>query len=61
ATVLALYNRVVPPTANLDNLDDEVGLDVAVQPRELPDGPLTALNNSFGFGGHNLVIAFRSA
>ena len=60
ATVLSLYNRVVPPTTNLEDLDDEVGLDIAREPRKLPDGPLTALNNSFGFGGHNLVIAFRS-
>jgi 3-oxoacyl-[acyl-carrier-protein] synthase II len=61
ATVLALYNRVVPPTANLDDLDDEVGLDVAREARPLPQGELTAINNSFGFGGHNLVIAYRSA
>lgn len=61
ATVLTLYHRVVPPTANLVDLDDEIGLDVAREPRPLPDGTLTALNNSFGFGGHNLVIAFRSA
>ncbi|GAB3436732.1 beta-ketoacyl-[acyl-carrier-protein] synthase family protein [Flindersiella endophytica] len=61
ATVLALHNRVVPPTANLDDLDDEVGLDVAREARPLPEGELTAINNSFGFGGHNLVIAFRSA
>lgn len=60
ATVLTLYHRVVPPTANLQNLDSEVMLDVATEPRKLPDGQLTALNNSFGFGGHNLVIAFRS-
>lgn len=62
ATVLALHHRVVPPTANLDDLDDEVGLDVAREARPLPsDGELTAINNSFGFGGHNLVIAFRTA
>ncbi|HEY8458443.1 MAG TPA: beta-ketoacyl-[acyl-carrier-protein] synthase family protein [Actinopolymorphaceae bacterium] len=60
ATVLTLYHRVVPPTANLQNLDSDVMLDVATEPRKLPDGQLTALNNSFGFGGHNLVIAFRS-
>ncbi|MGH3487630.1 MAG: beta-ketoacyl-[acyl-carrier-protein] synthase family protein [Actinopolymorphaceae bacterium] len=61
ATVLALRNRVVPPTANLEDLDDEVSLDIVREPRKLPDGPLTAINNSFGFGGHNLVIAFRTA
>jgi 3-oxoacyl-[acyl-carrier-protein] synthase II len=61
ATVLALRNRLVPPTANLEDLDDEVSLDIVREPRKLPDGPLTAINNSFGFGGHNLVIAFRTA
>ncbi len=60
ATVLSLYNRVVPPTANLVDIDERVKLDVAVEPRKLPDGTLTALNNSFGFGGHNLTIAVRS-
>ena len=60
ATILALHHRVVPPTINLDNLDDEVTLDVAREQRKLPDGPLAALNNSFGFGGHNVAIAFRS-
>jgi 3-oxoacyl-[acyl-carrier-protein] synthase II len=61
ATVLSLHHRVVPPTANLDDLDDEVGLDVArKEPRKLAEGALTAINNSFGFGGHNLVVAFRT-
>lgn len=60
ATVLTLYHRIVPPTTNLEDLDDEVQLDVPTEPRKLPDGPLTALNNSFGFGGHNLVIAYRT-
>ena len=60
ATVLALHHRVVPPTTNLDDPED-VGLDVATSRRELPAGPLAALNNSFGFGGHNVAIAFRSA
>ncbi len=60
ATVLALHHRVVPPTINLDNLDDEVKLDVAREQRKLPDGSIAALNNSFGFGGHNVALAFRS-
>ena len=59
-TVLALHHRLVPPTINLDDPED-IALDVATSPRELPDGPLAALNNSFGFGGHNIVLAFRSA
>jgi 3-oxoacyl-[acyl-carrier-protein] synthase II len=60
ATVLALHHRVVPPTINLEDPED-IGLDVATTRRELPSGPLAALNNSFGFGGHNVAIAFRTA
>ena len=58
-TVLALHHRVVPPTINLDDPED-IGLDVATDQRTLPDGDIAALNNSFGFGGHNVAIAFRS-
>jgi 3-oxoacyl-[acyl-carrier-protein] synthase II len=59
ATVLALRDRVVPPTINLDDPDD-VGLDIASARRELPSGDLAALNNSFGFGGHNVALVFLS-
>jgi 3-oxoacyl-[acyl-carrier-protein] synthase II len=58
ATVLALHFGVVPPTINLDDPED-VGLDIATKPRDLAGG--AALNNSFGFGGHNVAIAFTSA
>jgi 3-oxoacyl-[acyl-carrier-protein] synthase II len=61
ATVLAIRDRVVPPTINLDNPDPEVNLDIATKQRPLPDGDIAALNNSFGFGGHNVAVAFRSA
>ncbi len=61
ATVLALYNRLAPPTINVDDLDDDVTADIVTgEPRKLPAGPIAALNNSFGFGGHNVVLAFRS-
>jgi 3-oxoacyl-[acyl-carrier-protein] synthase II len=60
ATVLAVHHRVSPPTINLDKLDDQVELDVATEQRPLPDGDIAALNNSFGFGGHNAAIAFKS-
>ncbi|GAB2600478.1 beta-ketoacyl-[acyl-carrier-protein] synthase family protein [Streptomyces capparidis] len=60
ATVLALHHRTAPPTINVDRLDPEVDADVVqAKPRPLPDGPIAALNNSFGFGGHNVVLAFR--
>ncbi len=60
--ILALRDRLVPPTANLVDLDPQVDLDVAVgAPRELPAGDIAALNNSFGFGGHDVALVFRSA
>ncbi|WP_329116801.1 beta-ketoacyl-ACP synthase II [Streptomyces sp. NBC_01465] len=61
ATVLALYHRTAPPTINVDDLDEEVDADVVRNdPRPLPEGTIAAINNSFGFGGHNVVLAFRS-
>lgn len=58
ATVMALHDRIVPPTINLDSLEPGLGIDIAANhARELPDGPLAALNNSFGFGGHNVALA----
>ena len=56
-TVLALRDQVIPPTLNLENLDPEIDLDVvAGKPR--PGDYKYAINNSFGFGGHNVAIAF---
>ena len=56
-TVMALRDQVVPPTLNLENLDPEIDLDVvAGKPR--PGNYEYAINNSFGFGGHNVAIAF---
>ena len=60
ATVLAIRDGVVPPTINLDDPDDALDLDVAAhKPRhmEIP----AALNNAFGFGGHNVVLVFTRA
>lgn len=60
ATVLALRDGLVPPTINLDSPDPELDLTVATGgPVKLPDGDLAALNNSFGFGGHNTALVFR--
>lgn len=59
-TILALRDRTAPPTINLDEQDPAIPLDVVVSPRKLPDGPILAVSNSFGFGGHNAVIVFRS-
>lgn len=60
-TVLALHERTAPPTLNLQNQDPEIPLDVVTSPRALPTGQILALSNSFGFGGHNAVVAFLSA
>ncbi|QNG21267.1 beta-ketoacyl-ACP synthase [Rhodococcus triatomae] len=59
-TVLALRDGVIPPTLNLENQDPEIDLDVvAGEPRY---GQFDfALNNSFGFGGHNVALAFGRA
>lgn len=58
ATVLAIANNRVPPTINLDNPDSECDLDyVANQSRALDIQ--VALSNSFGFGGHNVTLAFK--
>jgi 3-oxoacyl-[acyl-carrier-protein] synthase II len=60
-TVLAVYERKAPVTINLENQDPEIPLDVVTKTaRDLPSGSIVALSNSFGFGGHNAVIAVRS-
>ncbi|MGV4984671.1 beta-ketoacyl-[acyl-carrier-protein] synthase family protein [Streptomyces sp. NPDC001709] len=64
ATVLALYHRVAPPTINVENIDPEAEANADVvrgEARKLPvEGRIAALNDSFGFGGHNVVLAFRT-
>ena len=59
-TVLAIAERTAPPTINLENQDPAIPLDVVTSARALPEGPILAISTSFGFGGHNAVIAFRS-
>lgn len=60
ATVLALRDRSVPPTINLDDPEEGLGIDIATSVRELPAGDLAALNNSFGFGGANVALVFTN-
>ncbi|MET9252788.1 beta-ketoacyl-ACP synthase II [Streptomyces sp. NPDC048182] len=64
ASVLALYHRVAPPTINVVNLDPEAEANADIvrdEARKLPvEGRIAAINDSFGFGGHNVVLAFRS-
>ncbi|WP_104162677.1 beta-ketoacyl synthase [Cryobacterium sp. N22] len=59
-TVKALAERILPPTINLTAQDPAIPLDVVTSPRALGAGDLLAISNSFGFGGHNAVVAFRS-
>jgi 3-oxoacyl-[acyl-carrier-protein] synthase II len=59
--VKALQERLAPPTINIENLDPAVTIDVVRDtPRQLPAGQIAALNDSFGFGGHNVVLAFAT-
>jgi 3-oxoacyl-[acyl-carrier-protein] synthase II len=60
-TILAIHNRLAPATINLDDFDPAIKLDVVHgEHRKLPEGDIAALNNSFGFGGHNLALTIRS-
>jgi 3-oxoacyl-[acyl-carrier-protein] synthase II len=60
-TILAIHNRLAPATINLDDFDSAIKLDVVHgEHRKLPEGDIAALNNSFGFGGHNLALTIRS-
>ena len=59
--VKALQERLAPPTINIEKLDPAVTIDVVRDtPRTLPAGQIAALNDSFGFGGHNVVLAFAT-
>jgi 3-oxoacyl-[acyl-carrier-protein] synthase II len=59
ACILAIKNGVVPPTINLENPDPECDLDYVPNVAREKKVRL-ALNNSFGFGGHNATLAFRA-
>ena len=59
-TILSLHHGVIPATQNLENLDPKVELDVvADKPRHVEQ--TAAINNAFGFGGHNVALAFATA
>ncbi|GAA3127800.1 beta-ketoacyl-ACP synthase II [Streptosporangium carneum] len=60
-TILALHERIAPATINIDELDEGVAVEIVRdKPRALPDGQIAAINNSFGFGGHDVAVAFTS-
>ncbi|MEE6272608.1 beta-ketoacyl-ACP synthase II [Georgenia wangjunii] len=59
--VLALHERTAPPTINVTEIQPGIEIDlVRDTPRELPAGQIAALNNAFGFGGHNVALVVRS-
>ena len=62
ATIMALVDRTAPPTINLDDPDDDLVIDVTSKPRTLSPrvsgAPMAALNDAFGFGGHNVALVF---
>ncbi|SCE98987.1 3-oxoacyl-[acyl-carrier-protein] synthase II [Micromonospora coriariae] len=60
ATILAIRDGVVPPTINLDDPDDGLTLEVAAHKARHMEIP-AALNNAFGFGGHNVALVFTRA
>lgn len=61
-TVLAVHHRQAPPTINVTELEPDLPIDVVRGgPRDLPQGDIVALNNAFGFGGHNVALAVTSA
>jgi 3-oxoacyl-[acyl-carrier-protein] synthase II len=63
AAIMALKDRLAPPTVNLEDLDEDVPVDIATEPRALrPRGsaPMAVLNNAFGFGGHNVCLVFST-
>jgi 3-oxoacyl-[acyl-carrier-protein] synthase II len=61
-TVLAVHQRVAPPTINTTEVDADIEIVITKDgPRELPQGDIAALNNSFGFGGHNVAVLIQSA
>ena len=60
ASVLALYNGVIPPTINYKEKDEECDLDYT--PNKAVEADVTfAISTSLGFGGHNACIAFKKA
>jgi len=59
-SILAIRDRQAPPTINITEMDPAIPLQVKSEPQPLGDGAQLVISNSFGFGGHNAVAAFRS-
>ena len=64
ATILALRDRMAPPTLNYGEPEEGMDLDYVpneAQPLDIGDKPPLAISNAFGFGGHNVVLALEAA
>ena len=64
AVIMALKDKLVPPTINLEDQDEEVPLRIAATAtplRQRGSAPMAGLNNAFGFGGHNVSLVFTTA
>jgi 3-oxoacyl-[acyl-carrier-protein] synthase II len=64
ASILALRDHVAPPTINLEDPDDDGGLTISPEPQELrarTAAPMAVINDSFGFGGANVALAFTAS
>jgi 3-oxoacyl-[acyl-carrier-protein] synthase II len=64
AAILALRDKIAPPTINLEDPDDDGGLTISPEPQELRSRtaePMAVINDSFGFGGANVALAFTAS
>lgn len=60
ASVLSIVHQMVPPTINLDNIDETINPKIDLTPNKAVSKPINiALSNCFGFGGHNATLIFR--
>ena len=60
-TILSVHHRIAPAAINIDDFDPAINLDVVRgEHRKLPEGDIAAMNNSFGFGGHNVAVIVKS-
>jgi 3-oxoacyl-[acyl-carrier-protein] synthase II len=64
AAIMAARDKIAPPTINLDDPEEDLRVEIAVKATDLHprgDDPMAVLNNSFGFGGHNVAVVFTAA
>ena len=60
-TIMSIINKQIPRTINISDFDSKVNLDVVInEHRAISHSEILALNNSFGFGGHNVCVAIRN-